>query len=211
MSSNHAGNLAALEYRDVSILHAAATLQAATVVLVPGVPEHEVERREAAARQAATTAAEERLRAANAARQAESSQQLKQQLAKFERERATYFSRVEAEIVQLALAIARKILQRESELDPTLLAGLVRIALDRMQSGTEVRIQVAPSDAEMWRASAAGPAGAARWQVEEDASLGHGDCVVVTDMGKANFGLEAQLGDIEQTFRGLLAHKPSAL
>ena len=32
--------------------------------------------------------------------------------------------------MQLALAIARKILQREAELDPTLLTALVRIALE---------------------------------------------------------------------------------
>ena len=68
-------------------------------------------------------------------------------LKEFEDERAEYFRRVEGEVVQLALAIARKILQREAELDPTLLTALVRIALERMQCGSVVRIRVAAEDA----------------------------------------------------------------
>ncbi len=50
-------------------------------------------------------------------------------LAEFTLDRATYFQKVEGEVIQLALAIARKILHREAQLDPLLLAGIVRVAL----------------------------------------------------------------------------------
>ena len=43
-----------------------------------------------------------------------------------------YFTKVEAEIVQLALSIAAKILHREAQVDPMLVATLVRMAVERM-------------------------------------------------------------------------------
>src|ERR1035441_8324740 len=52
----------------------------------------------------------------------------------FARERVTYFQRVEGEEVALAVAIARKILHREAQVDPLLLAGVVRVGLDNVRS-----------------------------------------------------------------------------
>src|SRR5271165_4054810 len=45
----------------------------------------------------------------------------------FESRRDDYFRRVEPEVVRLALAIARKVLHREAQMDPLLLAGVVRV------------------------------------------------------------------------------------
>ena len=53
----------------------------------------------------------------------------------FESQRDEYYARVEAEIVQLSLAIAAKILHREAQVDPMLVAALVRIAWKRCAKG----------------------------------------------------------------------------
>ncbi len=209
MFNNTPASLAALEYRDITFLQSIAPPDDLPPLL-PGVPEHEVAQRVATARAAAAAEAEQRLRAHSAEQQQRAQQQLVTALDAFTRERTAYFDHVEEGIVQLSLAIARKILQRESELDPTLLAGLVRIALDRMQSGTAVQVRVAPTEAELWRSLAKEGTGVERWQVEEDPQLQPGDCLVRTEMGEANFGVEAQICDVEQSFRGLLAHKPGA-
>ena len=50
----------------------------------------------------------------------------------FARERTKYFADVEAEVVKLALAIAARVLHREAELDPLLLTGVVRVALEKV-------------------------------------------------------------------------------
>jgi flagellar assembly protein FliH len=50
-------------------------------------------------------------------------------LAAFEEERADYYSRVESELVQLALSIAGKILHREAQGDRMLLAALTLVAV----------------------------------------------------------------------------------
>ena len=69
----------------------------------------------------------------------------------FEGERDRYYGRVEAEIVQLSLAIAAKILHREAQVDPMLVASLVRLAMENMREGSNVTIRVGPGKGETWK------------------------------------------------------------
>ena len=50
-------------------------------------------------------------------------------------ERQNYYRRIEGEVVELALAIARKILHREVQIDPHALAGIVRVTLEKLDTG----------------------------------------------------------------------------
>jgi hypothetical protein len=49
---------------------------------------------------------------------------------------------VEHEVVELALAVAARILRREAQMDPLLLTGAVRVALGQLSGSTEVRVRV---------------------------------------------------------------------
>src|ERR1700754_4367646 len=60
----------------------------------------------------------------------------------FRKERAKYFAQVEAEVVKLALAIAARVLHREASLDPLLLAGVVRVALEKGAEDSTVVLRV---------------------------------------------------------------------
>ena len=126
----------------------------------------------------------------------------------FEVERIEYYARVEAEIVQLALAIAAKILHREAQVDPMLLASLVRIAIERIREGSGVTVRVSPKRAKQWEDYFASRPNAAQIEVKEDATLSDLDCLLETEMGVANFGLDSQLKEVEQGFFDLLALKP---
>lgn len=128
--------------------------------------------------------------------------------AEFEEERGDYYAKVEAEVVQLALAIAAKILHREAQVDPMLLAALVRIAVEKMQEGTAVTLRVSPSRTESWRRYFAEYPNLSHVEVTEDASLNEQDCIVGTELGSANFGLDTQLKEVEQGFFDLLALRP---
>jgi flagellar assembly protein FliH len=169
-----------------------------------GVPEDEVERRIQIARDAVIAETNQRLR--DECERATKSAQAKiaEVIREFCEERSEYFKRVEGVVVQLALSVARKILQREAKLDPTLLVALVRVALDRMQCGSEVYIRVPVDDTELWRDESS-----ACWKIIGDETLNAGDCVVETDLGTANFGFESQLRDVEESFMQLLAHRPN--
>jgi flagellar assembly protein FliH len=187
---------------------ATATESAPPVVI--GVPEDEVERRVQIARDAAAAEADQRMRIECERVSKGAQERVTQVLKEFEDERIEYFRRVEGEVVQLALAIARKILQREAELDPTLLTALVRIALERMHCGSAVRIRVAAESADPWRRCGDANGGSSRWEIVPDETLSPGDCIVETELGTASFGFEAQLRDVEESFTQLLGHRPDA-
>jgi flagellar assembly protein FliH len=130
-------------------------------------------------------------------------------LADFARERAAYYQKVEGEAVQLALSIARKVLHREAQVDPTLLMGIVRVALERIEGATGVALAVDPHQAAGWRNYLQANLGAEEMpQIVEDATLATGQCELRTSMGTAKLGIEVQLKEIEQGLMDLLAARP---
>jgi flagellar assembly protein FliH len=136
-------------------------------------------------------------------------QGLVQAVRDFARERETYFQRVEAEVVGLAVAIARKILHREAQVDPLLLAGVVRVGLDNVAAGTHVRLRVQPDQIEAWKGFfSQQPDLRTLPELIGDATLGPGRCMLETDLGSTDLTLETQLKEIEQGFFDLLAQRP---
>jgi flagellar assembly protein FliH len=127
----------------------------------------------------------------------------------FARERETYFQRVEAEVVGLAVAIARKILHREAQVDPLLLAGVARVGLDKVAAGTRVRLKVHPQQIQAWKEFfSQQPNLQSVPELLGDATLGLGRCLLETELGSTDLTLETQLKEIEQGFFDLLAQKP---
>ncbi|HEX5284296.1 MAG TPA: FliH/SctL family protein [Bryocella sp.] len=213
--SNGLISVEALEYRDAGYYGKGlpAVVQAPKLIEPgqnSGVSEEEVSCRVQSAREEAKAEAEERIRVERDRARDEAEERFAQRLREFELERSNYLRSVEHEVVQLSLAIARKVIQREAELDPTLLGGLVRIALDRMQCGPALRVRVAPAEAERWRKLGKSQAVGAQWDVVADEHLQPTDCIVETELGTANFSFEAQLREVEESFAQLLAHRPVA-
>jgi len=136
-------------------------------------------------------------------------QALVQAVRDFARERETYFQRVEAEVVSLALAVARKILHREAQVDPVLLAGVVRVGLDNVAAGTRVRLRVNPEQIQAWQNFfSQQPDLQSLPELMGDATLGPGHCMLETDLGSTDLTLDTQLKEIEQGFFDLLAQRP---
>jgi flagellar assembly protein FliH len=126
----------------------------------------------------------------------------------FFRDRARYFSGVEAEVVKLALAIAARVLHREAKLDPLLLAGVVRIALEKVAEDSTTVLRVPVSEVEMWR-EAFLTAAESSLQILGDERLGAGDCVINTNVGTVELGVDAQLQEIERGFFDLMQRRPA--
>jgi len=128
----------------------------------------------------------------------------------FATQRDEYFARLEAEVVQLSLAIAAKILHREAQVDPMLVATLVRIATEKMREGSSVTVRVSTGRGASWKQYFAGFPSPVRIEVAEDHTLSTQDCILETNLGSANFGLDTQLKEVEQGFFDLLALRPAA-
>jgi flagellar assembly protein FliH len=130
-------------------------------------------------------------------------------IGEFAGQRERYFARVEEEVVNLALSIAKKILHREAQIDPLLLVGLVHVALEKVGAGTVVRLRVSPSTIGMWEKhfqeqGAGGPAP----ELVADTSLAPDGCLLETEVGTTSIGLETHLKEIKQGFFDLLAQRP---
>jgi flagellar assembly protein FliH len=160
------------------------------------------------ARLEAEAETEARLKTEYDARSTAEAGKIREALDLFQVERKDYFTRVESEVVHLALAISAKILHREAQVDPMLVAALVRVAIDKLHDGSSVSVRVSPSEVEKWRAFLANPLNGATIEVIEDAHLTAIDCVLETELGSANFSIDAQMKEVEQGFFDLLAQRP---
>jgi flagellar assembly protein FliH len=166
--------------------------------------------REAAAREAGRGEGEAQGRAASERQLAQIRESIAAALADFARDRAHYYRQVEAEVVQLALSVAGKILHREAQMDPLLLAGLVRVTLERIESATKVTVRVHPQQVSEWRGYFARTMEASQVpDVVEDPALQTDHCILQTALGTTDVGVQVQLKEIEQGLFDLLATRPA--
>jgi flagellar assembly protein FliH len=128
----------------------------------------------------------------------------------FAQARDVYFLTVEGEVVALALAVVHKILRREAQVDPLLLSGLVRVALEKMAACQTVRMRAHPSQIAAWREYFAQhddlpivP------ELSGDATLEQDRCQLETELGVTDLSLETQLKEIEKGLFDLLAQRPT--
>ena len=128
-------------------------------------------------------------------------------LRQFETEKQRYFEEVEAEVIQLSLAIARKVLGQVAVVDSLLLAGTVRTALERLGSTSKVTVTVHPASLLKWRKALDG---CEHIEYAEDASLPPEGCVLRSQLGTTEISLQQQLKEVEHSFFDLLAQRPTA-
>jgi flagellar assembly protein FliH len=128
----------------------------------------------------------------------------------FAHARDTYFHVVEGEVVALALAVVRKILRREAQVDPLLLSGLVRVALEKMAACQTVRMRAHPSQVGAWQEYFAQHGDLTVVpELSGDATLEPNRCQLETELGVTDLSLETQLKEIEQGLFDLLAQRPA--
>ncbi len=131
-----------------------------------------------------------------------------QAVEQFARQREKYFRCAEEEVVALALAIARRLIHRETQIDPRLLAGLVNYELEQLDAATSVRLFVSPGTQSYWNEAA--PALSRPIEVVPDQALDPGDARIETVLGSATVSFERELKEIERGFFDLLSHRPQA-
>ena len=126
----------------------------------------------------------------------------------FSKDRADYFGRIEAEVVRLSLSIARKILHRESQVDPLVLTGVVHVALQKLNSDTRVRLCTHPDEVRFWSDYfKQSKENSSQVDIVGDPSLSAGQCTLETEFGTTQISLETQLKEIEQGFFDLLEQR----
>jgi flagellar biosynthesis/type III secretory pathway protein FliH len=143
----------------------------------------------------------EALAATVKAKEALGVEQASRLLESFHAERDRYFQAVEHEVVNLALAVAARVLRREAQMDPLLLSGAVRVALGQLSASTEVRLRVPSADRELWTDAITHlPNLAPRPIVVAGDDMRVGECALETELGSVDLGIAAQLAEIARGF-----------
>jgi flagellar assembly protein FliH len=112
--------------------------------------------------------------------------------------KARFRAEVEEDAVKLALAIARKILNRELASDPEVLVGLARIALGKLNLRELQRVRVHPGDAPAIERLVTASSGPKRVEVVADNTLERGAAIFETDRGILDASVTTQLSEIER-------------
>ena len=114
--------------------------------------------------------------------------------------RDSYIRQTEADVVKLSMAVARRILYRELTIDPGSIAGLVKAALEKLQSDVAVRARMHPDLETTVRSTIEQSGRRASVEVVADASLDRGAVVLETNRGNLDASIETQLREIEIGF-----------
>lgn len=116
--------------------------------------------------------------------------------------RKTMVHQTERQMVQLALLLARRVVCRELSLDADLVAAMAHVALERLGESAPATIRLNPEDyagivllrGEAWEGSLV--------TITPDAGLPRGGCVVDSEFGRVDAGVEAQLGELSRALLG---------
>lgn len=125
-----------------------------------------------------------------------------------EQESSRVLLEAEPKIIELVLAISRKIICDEVEERPAVVLGLVRGALERVRDQNQIIIHVSPEDYEFIlqsRQLLQTVVGAElSLTLMADAVLGKGGCLIETSFGTVEAGIDTQLESIRRVLQGML-------
>jgi flagellar assembly protein FliH len=120
---------------------------------------------------------------------------------------AAFFRAAERQVVDLALQIAQKVVERQVENMPDMAVNVIRGALEEMDARTAVRVRVSPDDEELlrrrWSQVVPTSIGADRIELVQDERVQSGGAIIETTHGQVDAQLEsklAQLGNALWTF-----------
>jgi flagellar assembly protein FliH len=116
--------------------------------------------------------------------------------------RAQMIHQTERQMVQLALAIARRVIQREVSLDQDLLVAMARVALDRLGESARITVRLNPEDFDVTGAARAAQLEGSHVTIVADARISRGGCRVESDLGVLDAGVDAQLHEIARALLG---------
>jgi flagellar assembly protein FliH len=118
-------------------------------------------------------------------------------------------ARLESEqsMVQLAVAIARRVLRREIATDPEAILGLVRAGIDKVNTREMHRLRLAPVDADFVRQNRERLDLPQSVEIQADASLQPGGAVFETTRGELDASVSTQLEEIERGFADVMLRR----
>lgn len=111
--------------------------------------------------------------------------------------------KIESELVNLAVSIAKQIVRRELKTDPGEVVAVVREALANIPASSQrVRVYLNPEDGELVRQIIPPNAAERTWEVIDDPVLSRGSCRVETDTTVIDASFESRIAAIAAKILG---------
>jgi flagellar assembly protein FliH len=119
---------------------------------------------------------------------------------------------LETQVIELALAVAEKVIAREAKTDPTLILSVVRSALSEIHDASELRIHVNPDDYPLletrWQEMLPRSV-AERSELTADDLVERGGVVVETRIGYVDSQLKTRINQVVTSFQAVLDGEPT--
>ncbi|MFH1982239.1 MAG: FliH/SctL family protein [Pseudomonadota bacterium] len=136
-------------------------------------------------------------------------QQFRRAYIEVEKYRKEIYLNAEAVAVELAMAIARKVVHVEISTNPDIVVSVIRDALTRVVDQERIRIHVNPSDIALVTGAVDEFAGRVKSLdtviFEPDGAVSPGGCRIVTNFGEVDAGIGTQLAMIEEALNAAFA------
>jgi flagellar assembly protein FliH len=110
--------------------------------------------------------------------------------------RRTLLQQSERQLVQLALALARRVVRREIAADEQLLMALARVAVDKLGDAGPTTVRLHPEDFARAAARGAERWAAAHVTVVADPVVSRGGCLVESPFGFVDASIDAQFQEL---------------
>jgi flagellar assembly protein FliH len=111
---------------------------------------------------------------------------------------------MEEDLVRLAIVVARRILHRELTVDPEALLGVVKAAVEKIESRELNRIRMSAADAPVLQQILSRASLPERVQLVPDSGLERGSVILETTRGILDSSITTQLEEIERGFVDLV-------
>lgn len=109
-------------------------------------------------------------------------------------------ARAEQDLVQLSLAMARKIVHREVQTDPDIVLSLARVALSRLHPRAVATVRLHPDDYLYAHSHRELLSTSCTVEILADPEIGRGGCIVRSEHGDVDARIEQQFALIERGF-----------
>lgn len=120
--------------------------------------------------------------------------------------RSDMVHKTERQVVQLAIAMAKRIVHREVSLDQDLLMAMARVALDRLGESANATIRLHPEDYAATAASRSDADVMGAVRIVADSAVRRGGCLVQSDFGLIDVSADAQIQELAATLLGAEAN-----
>lgn len=119
--------------------------------------------------------------------------------------RAETYHQIEIEVVELALAIARKVICREIKMDREVVLCVAREALARIEDPGKIKIKMSPEDLQFINETQYKLSDLIgnldNFSLEAEENIPSGGCIIETSLGEIDALIENQIQAVEESFR----------